>query len=214
MPIPRLQAPTLGAARPGWLTAGLLRLGLLGLFVVLVGMVRLHLTRTSAAASAGAAAVLAGASVAWFLGAARRVAAALPFLEASQRRTDAVLAQLRRIGLPLLGLAFFLAWAFVYVALWAVHPGSAFAGLPDRPRFADFFYYAVTTAFISPPGDLIAHSRGARTATMIEMLTAFALLTTYVSSFVDWHGAGSGSEHRREILVPPPGETDEDERGV
>ena len=55
-----------------------------------------------------------------------------------------------------------------------------------HPRFADFFYYAVSTAFISPPGDVLARSRGARSATMIEMLTAFALLTTYLASFVDW----------------------------
>jgi len=63
-----------------------------------------------------------------------------------------------------------------------------FTGLADKPRFADFFYYAVSTAFISPPGDVLAHSRGARSATMIEMLTAFALLTAYLSSFVDWYG--------------------------
>ena len=46
-------------------------------------------------------------------------------------------------------------------------------------------------AFVSPPGDVLAHSRGARGATMIEMLTAFALLTAYLSSFVDWqHRSG------------------------
>src|SRR5439155_10923484 len=94
---------------------------------------------------------------------------------------------LRRTGLPLFGLVFFLAWTLVYVALWAVHPHEAFRGLPDAHRFADFFYYAVSTAVISPPGDIFAHSRGARSATMIEMLTAFALLTAYLSSFVDWY---------------------------
>ena len=55
-----------------------------------------------------------------------------------------------------------------------------------RARFADFFYYSVCTALISPPGDIFAASRGARSATMIEMLAAFALLTAYLSSFVDW----------------------------
>jgi hypothetical protein len=29
-------------------------------------------------------------------------------------------------------------------------------------------------------------SRGVRSATMIEMMTAFALLTAYLSSFIDW----------------------------
>jgi hypothetical protein len=99
---------------------------------------------------------------------------------------DAVLIIVRRLGLPLLGLAFFLAWTFVYIGLWWTHPGAAFSGLGAMPRFADFFYYAVSTAFISPPGDLVARSRGVRSATMIEMLTGFGLLATYLSSFVDW----------------------------
>ena len=58
--------------------------------------------------------------------------------------------------------------------------------MPREPRFADFFYYAVCTALISPPGDILAGSRGARSATMIEMLSSFALLTAYLASFVDW----------------------------
>jgi hypothetical protein len=201
-----------GQARPGWATAGLLRLALLSVFVVAVGMIRPHLTRTSAIVLlcvAGAVAIGAGA---WFLGAVERLARALPVLGAGQRRTEALLAQLRHVGLPLLGLAFFLAWTFVYIALWVVHPEEAFRGLAVEPRFADFFYYAVTTAFISPPGDVIAHSRGVRSATMIEMLTAFALLTAYVSSFVDWHR--SDPEDGGEVLVTPPGETDDDELGV
>jgi hypothetical protein len=166
--------------------SGLIKLAVLSLFIVLVAMVRLHLTRTSATVSVIVATALTVAAVAWFLGAARQIARALPFLQTRERFTGAVLTELRRIGLPLLGLGFFLAWAFVYVALWAVHPGEAFRGLGNSPRFADFFYYAVTTAFLSPPGDVLAHSRGARSATMIEMLTAFALLTAYASSFVDW----------------------------
>jgi len=186
MPVRSIDAIRINAARPGWLTAGLAKLGVLSLFIVLVGMVPLHLTRTSATLSVIIAAGVAVAAVAWFLGAARRLAGALPFLQASERLTGAVLTELRRIGLPLLGLAFFLAWTFVYIALWTVHPVESFRGLAVHPRFADFFYYAVTTAFISPPGDVLAHSRGARSATMIEMLTAFALLTAYASSFVDW----------------------------
>jgi hypothetical protein len=173
-------------ARPRWFTAGLTKLAVLSLFIVLVGMFRPHLTRTSAAVSVIVAAVVILAALAWFLGAARRLARALPILQTGERFTGALLAEVRRVGLPLLGLAFFLAWTFVYIAVWAVHPDDAFRGLGERPRFADFFYYAVTTGFVSPPGDLLAHSRGARSATMIEMMTAFALLTTYVSSFVDW----------------------------
>jgi hypothetical protein len=188
-----LPAAALRAARPNWLTGGLLKLGLLSLFIVLVGMVPLHLTRTSAIVSACVAAGVAAAALAVFLGAARRFARALPVLEAGTRFTDAVLTELRRVGLPLLGLVFFLVWTFVYIALWAVHPNEAFEGLKPEPRFADFFYYAVSTALVSPPGDIVAGSRGARSATMIEMLTSFALLATYLSSFVDWRAHSSAS---------------------
>ncbi len=103
---------------------------------------------------------------------------------------------LRRIGLPLLGLAFFLVWTFVYIAVWWTHPHDAFRGLEAHPRFADFFYTAVSTAFVSPPGDILAHSRGARAATVIEMLTAFALVTAYASSFVDWHRPSAPEDRR------------------
>jgi hypothetical protein len=190
MPLRRVEAVRIRAARPGWFTAGLTRLAVLSLFIVLVGMFRPHLTRTSAAVSVIVAAVLTVVAVLWFLGAARRLARALPFLQTGERFTGAVLTELRRVGLPLLGLAFFLAWTFVYIALWAVHPSEAFRGLGERPRFADFFYYAVTTAFIAPPGNVLANSRGVRSATMIEMMTAFALITAYVSSFVDWGRPG------------------------
>ena len=113
-------------------------------------------------------------------------------MDEPRRLAAAVLAQIRRTGLPFLGLAFFLFWTCIYLALWAFHPEEAFRGLSAKPRFADFFYYAVSTAFISPPGDIVAHSRGARSATMIEMLTAFALLTAYLSSFVDWRLSVAG----------------------
>ena len=48
---------------------------------------------------------------------------------------------------------------------------------------------------VNPPGDIVAHSRGARAATMIEMLTGFGVLTAYLSSFIDF-GAERSS--------PPP----------
>jgi hypothetical protein len=173
----------------------MIRLALLGLFVVAVGMVRSRLTPTGAwvVVGVGAGLVLVGGVL--FLLATRR----LTRLGVFEYATLAVLHLIRRTGLPLLGLAFFVAWTLVYAGLWALHPDEAFRGLPERPRFADFFYYAVSTAFISPPGDLLASSRGARSATMIEMLTAFALLTAYLSSFVDWQRreAPPGSEPPR-----------------
>jgi hypothetical protein len=183
MPLPRRYALPVTADRPTWLTAGTLRLATLAVFIVAVGMIRTHLTHGLAWTLVGIGAGVAAAGVAVLLGATKRLERHLAIPWAS----EAFVLVLRRVGLPLLGLAFFLAWTLAYVALWAHHPNAAFRGLPASPRFADFFYYAVSTAFISPPGDVLAHSRGARSATMIEMLTAFALLTAYLSSFVDWH---------------------------
>jgi ion channel len=184
LPRPVDQGPR--SVRPDWLSAGAVRLLILCGFIVVIEMLRPRLSPHSAGivAAAGAVGVVAGGVV--FVAAARRLAERLPFLSGSQRVADALVLELRRIGLPLLGLLFFLVWTFVYLALWAIHPEEAFRGLEDSPRFADFFYYSVSTALISPPGDILAHSRGARAATMIEMLTGFGVLTAYLSSFVDW----------------------------
>lgn len=170
-------------AQPQWLGQGALRLVLLCVFIVAVGMVRVRLSRHGAAlvVGVGAACIVAGVIV--FAAGTRRILARLHVSDRPQRLADGILLEVRRVGLPLLGLGFFLAWTLVYVALWAIHPHEAFRGLGSDPRFADFFYYAVSTAFVSPPGDILAHSRGARSATMIEMLTGFALLATYLASF-------------------------------
>ena len=188
----RLRQVAVASGRPGWLTAGALRLGLLAVFIVGIGMVRPRLSDGAAGALVLVAIGLVLAGALLFLGSTRRLAHRLRL----HGVTEPVLVQVRRTGLPLLGLAFFLFWTMVYVALWWFHPETSFTGLDRHPRFADFFYYAVSTAFISPPGDVFAHSRGARSATMIEMLTAFALLTTYLSSFVDWQRAtATGPPH-------------------
>ena len=161
----------------------MVRLATLSAFVVAIEMIRFRLSHEGAwfVVGSGAALVAAGAAVA--LGFTRRLEERLAIPGVS----ETFLLTLRRTGLPLLGLAFFLAWTLVYIAVWASHPQAAFVGLADKPRFADFFYYAVTTGLERAPSDLVAHSRGARSATMIEMLTAFALLTAYLASFVDWH---------------------------
>ena len=182
--MPLLPRPSLALApaRPGWITAGMLRLATLSLFVVAIGMIRGRLSTTAAWIIVGIGVAIALVGLAALLGATRRLEERLKIPWASQ----AFVLVLRRTGLPMLGLVFFLAWTVVYIALWAIHPEQAFTGLPGEPRFSDFFYYAVCTAMISPPGDIFASSRGARSATMIEMLSAFALLTAYLASFVDW----------------------------
>ena len=181
------------------MTAGAVRLGILCLMIIAIELLRPRLSPDSAGwvATGGAVAMVAGGVL--FIGAARRLTAHLPFLSRSQRVADAFVLQLRRIGLPLLALMFFLFWTVVYMALWAFHPGESFRGLGPDPRFADFFYYAVSTALISPPGDIVAHSRGVRAATMIEMLTGFGVLTAYLSSFVDF-----GSDRPAHTDLPPP----------
>jgi hypothetical protein len=170
--------------RPTWLTGGMIRLAFLSAFVVVVGMISARMSPSGGWEVFGGGCAFAAAGALLLVVDTRRVMARVKL----GHRAEVVLLLLRRTGLPFLGLAFFLAWTLVYIALWAVHPATAFKGLDPHPRFADFFYYAVSTAFISPPGDVLAHSRGARSATMIEMLTAFALLTAYLSSFVDWYG--------------------------
>jgi hypothetical protein len=164
------------------LPTGAVRLGLLCLFIVAIGMIRPRLSSDSAGWVLLACGLVTVAGVAAFFAATRRVAAHLPFMAGSFRVVDAILVLVRRTGLPLLGLAFFLFWTFVYLGLWWVNPDEAFGESFENPRFADFFYYSVMTALTSPPQDIVPASRGARSATMIEILTGIALLTTYVTS--------------------------------
>jgi hypothetical protein len=174
------------AAGPRRLTTGAVNLTILCALIVLMGMLSPRLGHTGAGVTFFVGLALLLLAAAFFVGATRRLAERFSVLSGAHAAADALLVNLRRVGLPLLGLGFFLAWTVVYIGLWWTHPHSAFTGLGSAPRFADFFYYAVSTAFISPPGDIVAHSRGARSATMIEMLTGFGLLATYLSSFVDW----------------------------
>ena len=190
--------------RPDWLTAGTVHLLVLAAAVVASEMIPLRLTRGEAVVLVLVGVGAAVALGAWFWLATQRVLDRLPLIEHQERLGTALLLSVRRVGLPLLGLAFFLAWTFVYVALWAVHPEEAFGGLDTEPRFADFFYYAVATAFTSPPEGIAAGSRGVRAATLIELLTAVALVTTYLSSFVDWRPGGQAAEPTPLGPVPPP----------
>jgi hypothetical protein len=166
--------------RPRWLTIGSIRLAALCAFIVLIGMLPGRLTPSEAGwigwTGLAVLALVVGGSL--VIG-ARRLSDRVPF-------ATLVVMVRTHVGLVGLGAAFFLFWTFVYLTLWWRHPAEAFRGLGVAPRFADFFYYSVTTSFISPPGDILAHSRGARSATMIEMLTGFALLAAYLTSFIDW----------------------------
>lgn len=131
------------------------------------------------------------AGVVAFLAVAQRLAhrSAFSFGQAAARMLRA---GVRRLGLPLVGLVFFVVWTAIYITVWLVHPEEAFVGLGAAPRIADFFYYAVSAALLATPQDIVATSRGARAATLIEMLTGFAVLATYLSSFVSWKDEGKG----------------------
>jgi hypothetical protein len=181
-----------GAADPGRLPAflrgGALRLLAVCIVVWAIEMLPFRLSPTGAGRLVLVGVIVTACAVVAFAAGTQRMLRQLdvPFLSAGVARAEAFLLTLRRIGLLLVGLAFVLFWTFVYVGVWWWNPTDAFTGLGHRPRFADFFYTAVSTAFISPPGDILANTRGARAATMTEMLTGAALLTAYLSSFADW----------------------------
>ncbi len=120
-------------------------------------------------------------------------------------RGTALLLALRHVGIVLLALAFFLFWTLIYIGVWRWHPAGAFQGLPHTPTFSDFFYYAVSTAFVRPPGDITAASKGARTATMIELLTGTAALAAYLGSFLEF---GSGAAAAVTEQRPPSSPSD------
>jgi hypothetical protein len=166
------------------LPSSIARLGLLCLFIVVVGMIRPRLTQDAAGWLLLACGLVTLAGAGAFFMATRRAAAHLPLMAGSLRIAEAILVLIRRTGLPLLALAFFLFWTFVYLGLWWFRPDGSFAGIGagENPRFADFFYYSVMTALTSPPEGIVPLSRGTRSATMIEILTGLALLTTYVTS--------------------------------
>ncbi|MFN0154126.1 MAG: hypothetical protein ACKVUT_07075 [Gaiella sp.] len=112
-------------------------------------------------------------------------------------RTGVVVGAVRRhLGLPLVGLVFFVAWTAVYACLWLFHPDEAFTGLPDTPRLSDFFYYAVSTAFLSPPEGIAAGSRGVRAASLIELVMGLAVVASYVGSLFDWSRGEPGRPGR------------------
>jgi hypothetical protein len=202
----------LAALRPGWLSGAALRFGILCAFIAAVAMLspRLSPREAGIVALVGLVCTAAGLVVlALFTRQLSRLEATRrPELARGQRGVDALLRLLRATGLPLLGLAFFLAWSLVYLGMYWADPARSFGGLARLPRYADFFYYSVTTALIAPPGDIFARSRGARAATMIEMLAGLALVTTYLSSFVTGRlgalGGQGGSEPGGTGTSDPP----------
>jgi hypothetical protein len=182
---------------PGKLRGGLVRLLAACLAIWALGMFSPEIDQERAVVVlvVGWTLIISGLIV--FAAGTQRVLARLdiPLLGPGVARVAALLVALRRIGLVLLAVAFFLFWTLIYIGVWRWHPTGAFHGLPRTPTFSDFFYYAVSTAFVSPPGDIVAASKGARTATMIELLTGTAALAAYLGSFLDFGmGAAEAAE--------------------
>jgi hypothetical protein len=192
---------------PGHLRAGGVRLLVACLAIWGLGMLSPQIDRDAAIVVliVGWGLILAGLLV-LALG-TQRVLARLdvPLLGAGVARVAALVVALRRVGLVLLALAFFLFWTLIYIGVWRSHPDGAFRGLPHTPTFSDFFYYAVSTGFISPPGDIIAASKGARTATMIELLTGTAALAAYLGSFLDFGSGAAAAATEGGAAVEPSG---------
>jgi hypothetical protein len=197
----RLESPVSAARLPAVIRGAGLRLLSVCLAVWVVGMLSPRVTPHEAGVTVvvGVAIVI---GLVVLLGAGtRRILRRLRigFVDRGVAAAEALLVLVRSIGLLVLSLGFFLFWTLVYLGVWWWHPASAFTGLDPHPYFSEFFYYAVSTAFISPPGDILAHSRGARTATMVEIVTGAALLSVYLASFVDLRaptGATGDSEPR------------------
>jgi hypothetical protein len=182
---------------PGKLRGGVVRLLAACLAIWALGMLSPEIDQDRAVVVlvVGWTVIISGLII--FAAGTQRVLARLdiPLLGPGVARVAALLLALRRVGLVLLALAFFLFWTLIYIGVWRWHPATAFHGLPPTPTFSDFFYYAVSTAFISPPGDIVAASKGARTATMIELLTGTAALAAYLGSFIDFGmGAAEAAE--------------------
>src|SRR3954451_4918187 len=190
--------PVLAADRlPGKVRGGAIRLLIACLAIWALGMLSPEITENRAiyVLIFGWGAILAGVLVIVF-GTQRMVLRlGVPLLGAGVARVVALILALRKIGIVLLALAFFLFWTLIYIGVWRSHPAGAFHGLPHTPTFSDFFYYAVSTGFISPPGDIVAASKGPCTATMIELLTGTAGLPAYLGSFLDFGmGAAEAAE--------------------
>src|SRR6266511_2730423 len=103
---PRLGKPALSeaaAARPRWLTSGVVNLALLCALIVLVGMLSPRLSRTDAGITFFVGLGVFALAASFFIGATRRLADRFGMLSDAHAAADAVLVTLRWIGLPLLG---------------------------------------------------------------------------------------------------------------
>lgn len=134
---------------------------------------------------------------------AGRVVIAVPLVGDNVRVFEGSLRLVRRAGVALPALVFFVFWALVYMLIWSQQPGAcpadpavgcsgAFWGAVGDPSFGDFVYMSVNMAFANPVPDLIAHAQAAKAAATLEVLSGIGLATLYASSFFGLRGEQGG----------------------
>jgi hypothetical protein len=128
-----------------------------------------------------------------------RIELAVPIVGTNVRAVEGSLQLVRRAGVALPALVFFIFWALVYMLIWSRSPaacaadpavacGGAFWGAGADPSFGDFVYLSVNMAFANPVPDLMARSQVAKAAATLEVLTGIGLATLYASSFFGLRG--------------------------
>lgn len=123
-----------------------------------------------------------------------RVTLPVPIIGDNVRIVEGSLQLVRRAGVALPALIFFVFWALVYMLIWSRDPAAcaadpalacdgAFWGTGSHPSLGDFVYLSVNMAFANPVPDLIAQSQLAKAAATLEVLTGIGLATLYAGSF-------------------------------
>ncbi len=101
----------------------------------------------------------------------------------------------RVFGRTLIALAFFMTWALVYLLVWSLDAeecvlnpekpcDGAYRGVGEETTVGDFLYFSVNAALVNMPPDLIAHSREAHTALLLELLSGVAVVTGFAARFL------------------------------
>jgi hypothetical protein len=116
IPLERRLPPTLPGPL-GRLPGSAWRLLVLCLFIVIFGMLRWRLTPSDAGWVVFGCGIFTAFGVVSLAGATKRIFDDMVAVTGSARAIDALRHLIRLLGLPLLALAFFLFWTFVYVGL-------------------------------------------------------------------------------------------------
>ena len=101
---------------------------------------------------------------------------------------------LKRVGVLVPALMFFLFWTLIYITAWSWNPttcsadpvqacAGAFGGLGTHPIFGDFLYYSVNMAFANPVPDVIGRSHLVHSLNTVEVMSGIGLASLYAGAF-------------------------------